>query len=90
MKLMYYVRELEKIEIKPGCWQHARMGIFEGEQFTGETQIGEYIRHYPSYGEKTFYPFEKDGKWYAIYSEDYTCTYLMSLPDCKCLVDLKV
>ncbi len=45
--------------------------------------IGEYVRNYHSYAESTFYPFQSKGKWYALYSKDYTCTRLMSLPDCK-------
>lgn len=74
----YHAKLLEKVDNGKGYWNYSRMGIFDGEN-----KIGEYVRKYSAYGEKTFFPFEKDGKWYAIYSEDYTCTYLMSLPDCK-------
>jgi len=75
----YHAKNLGKVETKPGCWNYVRMGIFDGE-----TQIGEYVRHYPNYGESTFCPFiGQDGNWYALYSEDYTATYVMSLPSCK-------
>lgn len=73
----YYAKTLESIETKPGCWRSLRVGVFDGD-----TQIGEYQRNYPSLY-KTFYPFKKNGKWYALYSKDYTATRVMSLPDCK-------
>lgn len=50
--------------------------------FDNGTQIGSYFRNYHSFGDSTFYAFEQNGKWYALYSRDYTCTRIMSLPDC--------
>src|ERR1017187_10459127 len=55
-----------------------RIGIFQDDQ-----QIGEYLHKYPSNGVSTFHPFiATDGKWYAMYSEHYTCTSIMALPSC--------
>lgn len=50
--------------------------------FDGDVQIGEYVRNYGSYGASTFEPFEVDGQWFALYSKNYTCTRVMTLPDC--------
>src|SRR5262249_41440812 len=47
-----------------------------------EEQIGEYVRNYPNFFD-TFFPFEKDGKDYALYSTDYTATRVMELPSCR-------
>lgn len=51
--------------------------------FSDDGEIGQYERNYPSFGERTFEPFELDGRWYALYSRDYTATRIMSLPDCR-------
>lgn len=54
------------------------IGVFDGNE-----QIGTYERNYGSMF-NTFCPFiGVDGKWYALYSRDYTSTRIMSLPDCK-------
>lgn len=74
----YYAEVLEKKPTKPGCWEHLRVGVFDR---TG-AQMGEYQRNYPSLY-STFHPFELRGKWYALYSKNYTSTRLMSLPDCQ-------
>lgn len=74
---MYHIKTEAK-EIQKGAWKGTVVSIYKDEE-----KIGEYIRNYHSYGEQTFHPFEKDGKWYAIYSENYTSTSIMSLPDCK-------
>jgi hypothetical protein len=73
--MTYAAKVLENVT---GGWGSQRIGIFQDEN-----QIGEYLRNYHGFGTSTFFPFEKDGKWYALYAEHYTCTYLMSLPDCK-------
>lgn len=73
----YTARVVEKIDNGAGYWSSSRIGIFRGEE-----QIGEYIRNYSSFGEGTFLPFRVGGKEYALYSKNYTCTRLMSLPDC--------
>lgn len=63
---------------RPGCWNILDVEILNNSGL----KIGSYERNYPSLF-KTFYPFEQNGKWYALYSPDYTCTRIMSLPDCK-------
>ena len=62
----------------PGVWATALVSVFEGE-----IQIGTYERNLAGWAETTFGPFEWDGKWYALYSPDYTTTRVMSLPDCQ-------
>jgi hypothetical protein len=63
---------------RPGTWNSTVVTVFDGD-----TQVGEYERNYPSFAVETFEPFEKDGVWYALYSPNYTCTRVMSLPNCK-------
>lgn len=75
----YTVKILESVETKPGCWNYSKVGVYLNDQ-----QIGEYTRNYHTYGESTFFPFiGSNNKWYALYSENYTCTYVMELPSCK-------
>lgn len=62
----------------PGVWRRATIRILQGD-----TEIGSYERNYGSFGARTFEPFEMDGRWYALYSRDYTATRIMSLPDCR-------
>jgi hypothetical protein len=89
-KLKYVGRAIEGIGNRPGSWDSFKVGIFE-QEVTGDTvhsekKVGEYVRHYHEcVGEevKTLYPFKQKGKWYALYSSNYTCTRVMSLPDCK-------
>jgi len=73
----YSTRLLEEISNGPGVIPSCKVGVF-----CDDTQIGEYVRNY-YYSPGTFFPFSKDGKWYALYSRDYTATRVMSLPDCK-------
>lgn len=77
----YTAKILETFEYSPGGWKGLRVGIFlvspEGEQ-----QIGEYTRNYGSFY-RTFYPFKKDDKEYALYSPHYTAPRVMELPSCK-------
>jgi hypothetical protein len=63
---------------KPPYWDCADVTIFDGN-----AEIGSYERQIGIFGEETFEPFEIDGEWYALYSRDYTCTRIMSLPDCR-------
>lgn len=74
----FTAKEIEKIDNGKGYWNSSLVGVFDGE-----IQIGEYKRNYPSFASKTFYAFELNDKWYALYSKDYTATRIMSLPDCK-------
>lgn len=76
--MKYSAKLIESVPTKPGCWNYSQIGVFQDDK-----QIGEYKRNYPSYGEATFCPFiGADDKWYALYSEKYTATSIMSLPDC--------
>ena len=47
-----------------------------------DIKIGEYERNYYCMYD-TFFPFEQNGKEYALYSLDYTATRVMELPSCK-------
>lgn len=55
------------------------------ELLTTETKIGSYRRNYSSML-RTWCPFTQDGKDYALYSDHYVATSVMSLPDCKNVV----
>lgn len=57
-------------------------GRFLVSIYKNDEKIGEYTRNYGGYCESTFLPFMCNGKELALYSPDYTCTRLMSLPDC--------
>lgn len=72
-----YQVKAESFLKKPGCWSCLKVTIYEDG-----AKIGEYERNYSSLYH-TFFPFELKGKHYALYSPDYTCTRIMSLPDCK-------
>lgn len=74
----FKAKEIKKIDNGKGYWNSVLVGVFDGEE-----QIGEYKRNYPDFASSTFYAFELNNKWYALYSKDYTSTRIMSLPDCK-------
>lgn len=78
---MYSAKVISKIEYGPGTWNGLRVGVFRIEGET-EEQIGEYERNYANLY-RTFCPFQKDGKDYALYSTDYTVTRIMTLPSCE-------
>lgn len=71
----------EDIPSKTGGWNSQRVVIMDilGIQ---NAEVGEYVRNYPTIY-NTFCPFEKDGRWYALYSRDYTGTRIMTLPECE-------
>jgi hypothetical protein len=77
-KAPYFARYTSK-ETRPGCWNILDVEIIERE--TGKV-LGTYERNYSSMY-RTFHPFILRGKWYALYSNSYTSTRIMSLPDCK-------
>lgn len=72
---MYTAKREKLINIRPGCWEHSLVGVYKGEK-----KVAEYIRTYPNFEEKTFAAFERDGNWYALYSEDYTSISIARLP----------
>ncbi len=79
---MNYIAKHKEKETKPGCWNYLDVAIFEVADDGTEKQVGSYERKYSSMYD-TFFPFKQKGKWYALYSSDYTATSVMSLPDCK-------
>lgn len=91
----FYAKVLEPIDNGPGKWNSLRVGIFqrpeadiavqgyhEPKTSDSDVLIGEYKRNYSSL-HRTFHPFQLRGKWYALYSKDYTSTRLMELPSCR-------
>jgi len=91
----FYAKVLEPIDNGPGAWNSLRVGIFQRPEADlavegysepkiceSDVMIGEYKRNYSSLM-RTFHPFHLRGKWYALYSKDYTSTRIMELPSCK-------
>jgi hypothetical protein len=78
---MYFVKVIGEIESQPGAGLGFRVGVFRSEG-ESEEQIGEYSRNYPHLY-RTFYPFRRNGKDYALYSPSYSVTRVMELPSCK-------
>jgi hypothetical protein len=64
------------VQNSPGTWNSTKVSIYKGEDL-----IGEYVRNYSSFGTDTFYPFQIDKEWYALYSAEYTATRVMKLHD---------
>lgn len=67
----------------PGTWNSTIVDIYN----QNKKHLGNFTRHYPSYGDTTFYPFKQGDKWYALYSDDYQKTKVMELPDCTFLCE---
>jgi hypothetical protein len=86
---MIFTTETTEIKTGTNSWSKLKIEIFQiddvlapvEEGATG-TKIGEYERTYSSLY-KTFHPFQRDGKWYALYSKDYSKVSVMELPSCK-------
>jgi hypothetical protein len=74
---MYTAKEIEKVKDENGR-EYPKIGIFENEE-----KVGEFLRNYSSYGVRTFAPFKIKDQWFALYSPNYTCIKIMSLPDCQ-------
>ena len=66
----------QSVQNSPGTWNSTKVSIFRDEKL-----IGEYLRNYSSFGSKTFYPFQVNNEWYALYSANYTATRVMKLHD---------
>lgn len=77
-----YFVECSQIKNRKGCWNSTKVEIFQHHD-DEKKKIGEYIRNYGSRGEKTFCPFRQDDKEFALISDHYTRTKVISLPDCK-------
>lgn len=65
---------VEQVENTPGTWNSTKVSVYRDDKL-----IGEYIRNYSDYGTSTFYPFELNSEWYALYSANYTATRVMKL-----------
>jgi hypothetical protein len=79
----YYAKVIKELDFGKGYWGYLRVGVFaRGKDGQPDAQIGEYTRNYSSLY-RSFYPFERNGQWYALYSREYTATRVMTLPDCK-------
>jgi len=77
-----YVTEEEKIRNEKGKWNHLKVIIAELSILKKPTILATYIRNYHLMY-NTFVPFRHHNKLYALYSNDYTATRIMTLPDCK-------
>ena len=91
----YYAKVIGEIDNGKGYWGYLRVGVFQrpeadtsAEGYTEpkvsdtDTMVGEYEYNYGSI-KRTFHPFQLRGRWYALYSRDYTSTRVMELPSCK-------
>jgi len=79
--ISYAAKILDTFEYSPGGWKGLKVGVYLVTSET-EEQIGEYTRNYGSFY-RTFYPFKKGEKDYALYSPHYTATRVMELPSCR-------
>lgn len=68
--------QAERIDHGAGYWSTWRVNVFRDYQC-----IGHYERTYSSYVKETFYPFQVDDVWYALYSANYTATRVAKLTD---------
>lgn len=74
---------MQEIENRKEYRNDQKILVFQQENDAEPVQIGEYQRNYYVCYNK-FFPFKHaNGKWYALYSPDYTATRIMELPSCK-------
>lgn len=66
--------EIKEIKSKPGYCSSNEIKVFRDGK-----SVGGYTRNYDGYCLETFYPFQLDGIWYALYSKDYTATRVAKL-----------
>jgi len=81
IKCPYFIKT-KKVKSHPGCWDINEVSIYQKFDNGEEKKIGEYKRMYSNMF-NTFHPFMQDGKWFALYSDDYTRTGVLELPSCK-------
>jgi len=70
-----YEIKIEKVSNDKG-WDYTKVNIYLEGLF-----LHSYIYKYPS-NEPPFFPFTINGQDYALYSEHYTATKVMKLPEC--------
>jgi hypothetical protein len=76
--------EVEVIDHGKNAWKTARVSIIAvGDGSGSRRKIGEYERNHAGWCKETFHPFMQNGRWYALYSRDYTATRVMELPSCR-------
>jgi hypothetical protein len=63
----------ETIQNQPGIWDSEKVSIYRDNIL-----VGEYLRNYGN-GVGTFYPFQLEDQWYALYSVSYTALRVMRL-----------
>jgi hypothetical protein len=78
-----YTVETEQVQNKPGCWNSLKVSIKKDGNI-----IGSYIRTYNCMYD-TFFPFENNGKHYALISDQYTKVSVMDLSSCEIIMTNK-
>jgi hypothetical protein len=86
MRPKYFARKVGELSNPPGprgepTWNSSRIAIYRQDN-DSEEQIGEYVRNYGTLF-RTFFPFRRKGRDFALYSRDYTATRVMALPSCQ-------
>ena len=76
----FYV-ETSPVDNGRGVWNSLRVSIFHKTE-DSSVKVGEYQRNFAALYH-TFHPFQQSGMWFALYSNDYTCTRVMELPSCR-------
>lgn len=74
--------EVNVVDNGEGVWKTAVVSVFETADGSPR-KIGQYARNHAGWCEDTFHPFKQNGRWYALYSRDYTATRVMELPSCR-------
>jgi len=74
--------EIDEIDNGQGVWKTAQVNIVQTSDGVAR-KIGSYSRNHSGWCDTTFFPFMQNGRWYALYSPDYTTTRVMELPSCK-------
>ncbi|MDQ6741182.1 MAG: hypothetical protein M3021_12695 [Actinomycetota bacterium] len=78
---MYVAHVIEPSERRGNDWSHTRIGVFR-QSGDRKEQVGEYLRN-DADRPKTFCPFRRAGKDYALYAPFSTTTRIMALPSCQ-------
>lgn len=70
---------IDKITYSSGSWTGQIIGVFQQDLPTERRiLLGRYNRNYRTFY-NTFATCEKNGRYYALYSEHYTCTRIMEI-----------
>lgn len=74
--------EVNVVDHGDGVSNTAVVSVFETAGGSSR-MIGQYARNHAGWCKDTFHPFTQNGRWYALYSRDYTATRVMELPSCR-------